>query len=151
MQAKTMEGLIGAGMNMKMVDVPMRAYKEARRKDDFGAMERAMGYAGDFAKKADNYQTLADEGMKEDAKDAREKLEEERLKADKKRREEYEKTQERIEAGKEAENENGIEGNQEISASAGAGSLVRIDTVEVSEEGRKLLAESQKGNESSEE
>ena len=147
MQAKTMEGLIGAGMNMKMVDVPMRVYKEARRKDDFGTMERAMGYADDFAKKADNYQTLADEGMKEDAKDAREKLEEERLKADEKRREEYEKTQERIEAGK----ENGIEENQEISASAGVSSLVRTDTVEVSEEGRKLLAESQKGNESSEE
>ena len=148
MQAKTMEGLIGAGMNMKMVDVPIRVYKEARRKDDFATMERAMGYAGDFAEKADNYQTLADEGMKEEAKDAREKLEEERLEAAKKRREEYEKTQERIESGKETGNENGIDENQEISASAGAGSLVRIDTVEVSEKGRKLLAESQKGKES---
>ncbi len=151
MQAKTMEGLIGAGMNMKMVDVPMRVYKEARRKDDFGTMERAMGYADDFAKKADNYQTLADEGMKEDAKEAREKLEEERLEAARKRREEYEKTQERIEAGKETGNESDIEENQEAGVNISAGSLVRIDTVEVSEEGRKLLAESQKGNESSEE
>ena len=148
MQAKTMEGLIGAGMNMKMVDVPIRVYKEARRKDDFATMERAMGYVGDFAKKADDYQTLADEGMKEDAKEAREKLEEERLKAAQKRKEEYEKIQERIEAGKETGNESGIEENQEISDSAGVSSLVRIDTVEVSEEGRKLLAESQKGKES---
>lgn len=148
MQAKTMEGLIGAGMNMKMVDVPMRVYKEARRKDDFATMERAMGYVGDFVKKAGDYQTLADEGMKEEAKEEREKLEEERLEAAQKRREEYEKTQERIEAGKETENESGIEGNQEISASAGANSLVRIDTVEVSEEGRKLLEEAQKGKES---
>ena len=151
MQAKTMEGLIGAGMNMKMVDVPMRVYKEARRKDDFGTMERAMGYAGDFAKKADDYQTLVDEGMKEEAKEAREKLEEERLEAAKKRREEYEKTQERIEEGKETGNAGSIEENQEINASSGANSLVRIDTIEVSEEGRKLLAESQKGTESLEE
>lgn len=150
MQAKTMEGLIGAGMNMKMVDVPMRVYKEARRKDDFATMERAMGYAGDFAEKAGDYYALADEGMKEDAKDVREKLEEERLEIAEKRREEYEKMQERIEERKETGNENGIEENRETGASAGAGSLVRIDTVEVSEEGRALLAESQKGNESSE-
>ena len=45
MHTKTMEGLIGARTNMNLVDTPMRVYKEARRKGDLGAMERAMGYA----------------------------------------------------------------------------------------------------------
>lgn len=29
MKAGTMEGLIGAGINMKLMDTPMRVYKEA--------------------------------------------------------------------------------------------------------------------------
>lgn len=123
MQAKTMEGLIGAGMNMKMMDVPIRVYKEARRKDDFATMERAMGYAGDFAQKADDYKTLADEGMKE----------------------------EKIEAGKKSENETGTNENQETDAHISSDSMVRIDTVEISEEGRKLLMKNQNGKESAEE
>lgn len=122
MQTKTMEGLIGAGMNMKMMDVPMRVYREARRKDDFAAMERAMGYAGDFAGKAQEYKAAAEEGMEEEAKIARENAEEEREEAIERRREERESLQERIEEKR----KEGIE---------------RTDTVELSEEGMALLAE----------
>ncbi len=46
MNMKTMDGLIGARMNIDMMDVPIRVYKEARLKGDTATMERAMDYAG---------------------------------------------------------------------------------------------------------
>lgn len=123
MNTKTMEGIVGAKANMNMVNVPMRVYREARRKGDTGAMERAMGYAGDYSKKAESYRQETMEGMKEDAREAREKEKAEREKAIEKRRKEREETEERI--GK-LQNEN-------------------ADTVEISEEGKALL-EAAKGS-----
>ena len=73
MHTKTMEGLIGARTNMNLVNTPMRVYKEARRKGDLGAMERAMGYACDFAGRAEEYKEVADEGMKKESEEAKEK------------------------------------------------------------------------------
>ena len=67
MHTKTMEGLIGARTNMNMTEVPMRVFKEARRKGDTATMERAMGYVNDFQDRAYDYKDKADEGMKEDA------------------------------------------------------------------------------------
>lgn len=144
MQTKTMEGLIGAGINMKMTDVPMRVYKEARRKDDFATMERAMGYVGDFAKKSQEYETLADDGMKEDVKAAREEAEEKRQETIENRREEYEKTQERIEAAKEkakaekTETERAEKSSQKSENGTKTNGMGIVDTVEISEAGRKL-------------
>lgn len=117
MNTKTMEGLVGASTNMNLVNTPMRVFKEARRKGDTATMERAMGYAGEFADKAQEYKTKADEGMKEDAKEAREREKLEREKAIAKRKEEREKLEERIEESKD----------------------VKVDTVEVSDEGKILL------------
>lgn len=117
MHTKTMEGLVGARTNMNLLNTPMRVYKEARRRGDTATMERAMGYVGDFSDKAEEYQAKADEGMKEDAKEAREKAELEREKAIEKRKEEKEKLEERIEESKD----------------------VKVDIVEVSEEGKILL------------
>ncbi len=56
MHAKTMEGLAGASMSMKLMNTPIRVYKEAERRGDTAVMERAMGYASDFADKAEDYQ-----------------------------------------------------------------------------------------------
>lgn len=116
MHTKTMEGLIGARTNMNLVDTPMRVYKEARRKGDLGAMERAMGYASDFAGRADEYKDVADEGMKKEAEEAKEKkkleLEEELEKKREERKEE----------------------NKEMAAQPEG-----TDTVELSEEGKVLL------------
>lgn len=139
-------------MNTKMMDVPIRVYKEARRKDDYGTMERAMGYAEDFAGKAEEYKTLADKGMKEEAEEARKKAEEEQRETIEKRREENEKIQERIEAGKETQNEpkTGMEKTPETTSPAVTDSLVRVDTIEISEDGKKLWEASQKGQESAE-
>lgn len=115
MNTKTMEGLIGARTNMDLVNTPMRVYKEARRKGDLGTMERAMGYVNDFEDKADDYKTVADEGMKEEAKDLREKEKLELEETIEKRREERKELEEKTSANK--------------------GS----DTVEISEEGKALL------------
>lgn len=119
MNTKTMEGIVGAKTNMNMVNTPMRVYREARQKGDTGAMERAMGYVGEYSKKAESYRKETMEGMKEDAKEAREKEKAEREKAIEKRKEERKKTEERVE---ELQNRN-------------------TDTVEISEEGKALCKE----------
>ena len=85
MHTKTMEGLTGASMSMKLMNTPLRVYKEAERRGDTAVMERAMGYVGDFADKAE-----------EDAKEAREKAKTEQENAIQKRREEREELEKRI-------------------------------------------------------
>lgn len=117
MNTKTMEGLAGASTNMNLLNTPMRVFKEARRKGDIDTMERAMGYVGDFSEKAEEYQKKADEGIKEDAEEAREKEKLAREKAIEKRREEKRNSQEKTEESKAA----------------------KADIVEVSEEGKLLL------------
>ncbi len=124
MHTKTMEGLIGARTNMNLVNTPMRVYKEARRKGDLGAMERAMGYACDFAGRAEEYKEVADEGMKKESEEAKEK---EKLELEKKREERREE-------------------NKEFTDNLG-----QAATVELSEEGQELLNEdlNPDGNDSS--
>ena len=72
MHIKTMEGLVGARTNMNLVNTPMRVYRDAERRGDLAVMERALGYAGEFASKAVEYQATAEEGMEKDAEAARE-------------------------------------------------------------------------------
>lgn len=115
MNAKTMEGLVGASRNINLVNTPMRVYNQAKRQGNTGAMERAMDYVYEFSDKAQDYKTKAYEGMKEEAKEAREQARLERERAIQKHREEHEKFEERIEENKET------------------------DVVEVSEEGKVLL------------
>ena len=55
MNAKTMEGLVGAKTNMDLLNSPFRVYKEARRRGDTATMDRAMGYVAEFSDKADEY------------------------------------------------------------------------------------------------
>lgn len=97
MNTKIMEGLAGASTSMHLLNTPMRVYKEARLRGDTAVMERAAGYVGDFAGKAEEYKTEAYKGMKEEAKDARKRSEEERLEAAKRRKEEWEELEKRIE------------------------------------------------------
>lgn len=102
MRAKTMEGLMGAGINKELQRTPMRVFKEARRRGDRDAMERAMGYVGDCEKRAGEYQEKTKEGMKEDAKAAKEEAKIAQEKGMEKRGEEKEKQEERIEKQREA-------------------------------------------------
>ncbi len=119
MHTKTMEGLVGAGTNMNLMNTPMRVFKEARRRGDIATMERAMGYAGEFYDKAQEYKAEADEGMEEDAREAREKAKSLREEAVQKRKEESEKLEERIQENKNADTD--------------------ADIVKISEEGKVLL------------
>ena len=96
MHTKTMEGLAGASMNMKLLNTPFRVYKDAERRGDTDVMERAMGYVGDFAEKAEDYQKKAEKGMEEDAKEAREKAKTEQENVIRKRKEEREEQEKRI-------------------------------------------------------
>ena len=128
MYAKTMEGLVGAKTNMDLVNTPMRVYKDARRRGDLAVMERAMGYAGEFAGKAQEYQEKAEEGMEEEAEIARE--------AEKLEREEA--AAERAEEREEAEGESKGKAQAKAEARAKA-TLAGADTAEVSGEGKALL------------
>lgn len=125
MNTKTMEGLIGAGKNINLVNTPMRIYKEARRKGDTATMERAMGYVSEFAGKAEEYKTQADEGTREETREEREKARLEREKMIEKRRAERRKSEERIE---ESRNDS-------------KNDMIIEDTIELSEEGMALLKE----------
>ncbi|MEY8391926.1 hypothetical protein D3Z36_03095 [Lachnospiraceae bacterium] len=117
MHTKTMEGLAGANMNMKLLNTPFCVYKEAERRGDKAAMERAMGYVGEFADKAEDYQKIAEKGMKEDAKEAREKAKIEQENAIRKRKEEREEQEKTI-----AESRNGDADTVSISESGKAAS-----------------------------
>lgn len=103
MNTKTMEGLVGARTNMKLMDTPIRVYKEARNKGDTATMERAMGYAVECSDRAEEYREKADKGMEEDAKEAREKAKLQREEAIQKRREEREKLEEKLEENRDAD------------------------------------------------
>lgn len=112
MHTKTMEGLAGASMNMKVLNTPFRVYKEAERRCDTAVMDRAMGYIGECADRVEDYQKKAEKGMEEDVKEAKEKAKSELEKAIQKRKEERQEQEKRI-----AENRD-------------------TDTVEISENGK---------------
>lgn len=149
MHAKTMEGLIGARTNMDMTNVPMRVFKEARRKGDSTTMERAMGYVNDFEDRAYQYKDKADEGMKDEAEEAREKEKLDREEAIEKRRKERKKLEEqreekRTESQKETQSTENIvnpSGLENISSSADT-TVQKTDSVEISPEGSSLANQS---------
>lgn len=119
MNMKTVEGLVGARTNINLSDTAMGVYQQARQKGDTATAERALGYAGDMVNQAETYEGKAEEGMKADAKDQKEKAEILREKVIEKRREEKEALEDRIEKS---------QGPAE-------------DIVEISEEGKVLSTE----------
>ena len=125
MHTKTMEGLAGASMNMKLLNTPFCVYKDAERRGDTAVMERAMGYVGEFADKAEDYQKKAEKGMEEDAKEAREKEKTEQENAIRKRKEEREELEKRIE-----ESRNGDTDTVSISESGKAALDGKTDSVQ---------------------
>lgn len=104
MNTKIMEGLVGARTNMNLTNTPMCVYREARRKGNTAAMERAMGYVSEFCGKAEEYKAEAGKGMEEDAKKAREDAKLQCEEAVQKRGEEREKLEERIDEDRNAAN-----------------------------------------------
>ena len=140
MHAKTMEGLAGASMNMKMMNTPFRVYEQAERRGDTATMARAMGYVGETADKAEDYQKKIEKGMKEEAKEAQEKAKSEQENAIRKRKEERGEQEKRIAESKNkntdtvsiSENGKAVAGERSDSVQAGTDSSVPIEkTVDV--------------------
>ncbi len=121
MNAKMMEGLVGASMNAKLSDTPMSVYEQASREGDTGKMQRALGLAGECTQQAEEYQKKVEKGREEEKKAEREKEKIEQEEALEKSR------QEKKEAQKAAEK------------SAQAGSRPSQDTVEISDAGKAAL------------
>lgn len=131
MHVKTMEGLTGAHTNHNLLKTPFRVFKDARRRGDMAAMERAMGYMEDFEGKAKEYQAEAEEGMEEDAKEAAERVQRDREKLIEKCREDRLEQEERIQAAAK-QPEEGTEGAKPEWGSPGP------DKLEISKEGQML-------------
>ena len=125
MHVKTLEGLAGASMNMKIINTPFRVYEEAERRGDTSTMARAMGYVGETADKAENYQKKIEKGMKEEAKEALENAKSEQENAIRKRKEERGEQEKRI-----AESRSGNTDTVSISESGKAVSGERSDSAQ---------------------
>ncbi len=120
MNVKTMEGLAGAGTSISLVSTPMNVAKEAERKGDTEKMKRALSYAGEMTEQAEGYSEKTSQGMKLDAREAKEQeklRQEELIKA---RKEEREKLEKQLQEGD----------------GKGTETEVSSDSVEISEEGK---------------
>ena len=84
-----------------------------------------MGYVGEFADKAEDYQKKAEKGIEEDAKEAREKAKTEQENAIQKRREQREEMEKRI-----VESRNGDTDTVSISESGKAALDGKTDSVQ---------------------
>lgn len=137
MHVLTMEGLLGAGMNAKLVNTPMRAAGAAERRGDTGAMERALGYAGELTETAEAYQKKAETGMKKEAEEREEDVKKLQEKLAGQRAEEKEKQSEEVEAGELRKDQGGEAAPEEAAAASSA----RTEDVVYTETGELLLAE----------
>lgn len=117
MKAGSMQGLIGASVNMKLTRTPMRVFKEAERKGDTETMKRAMGYVEDFQEKAHE---CSDKAQNEIGKELKEE-----------RREQDIRREQAIERKEDAE-----EYTEKIRKN---NKLDQTDSVEISEEGKIVL------------
>ena len=73
MLANTTGNLLGANTAMEVIRTPMKVYKEARARGDQATMKRAMGYVEKFNDDAWKYKSKADEALREEAAEAKEK------------------------------------------------------------------------------
>lgn len=119
MKAGSMEGLIGASVNMKLTRTPLRVYKEAERRGDTEVMERAMGYVTEYQEKAHECSDRAQEALAKE-------LKEERKEQEVKREQALERKEEAQEFVEKVQEKN-------------APDTEKKDTVEISEEGKVVL------------
>lgn len=117
MKAGSMQGLIGANVNMKLTRTPMRVFKEAELRGDTETMKRAMGYVEDFQEKAHE---CSDKAQNEIGKELKEE-----------RREQDIRREQAIERKEDAE-----EYTEKIRKN---NKLDQTDSVEISEEGKIVL------------
>lgn len=128
MKAGSMEGLIGANVNMKLSRTPMRVYKEAERSGNTEVMKRAMSYVTDFQEKAYECSDKAQEELTQELKEERKEQEIRRQQA----LERKEETKEYVEK---------IQENNKSD-------IPETDRVEISEEGKVVLKNNSQTEES---
>lgn len=104
MIARTAEGLIGANVAMKEIRTPMKVYKEARARGDTAVMKRAMGYVENCSDDAWEHKAKADEGLKQEAVEAKEKAQHDREELEQRLKENRRETEKRIEEARNGEN-----------------------------------------------
>lgn len=104
MIARTAEGLIGANVAMKEIRTPMKVFKEARARGDTDKMKRAMGYVEKCSDDAWEHKAKADEGLKQEAVEAKEKAQLEREELEQRLKENRRETEKRIEEARNGEN-----------------------------------------------
>lgn len=104
MIARTSEGLIGANVAIKEIRTPMKVYKEARARGDTAVMKRAMGYIEKCSDDAWEHKAKADEGLKQEAVEAKEKAQLDREELEQRLKENRRETERRIEEARKGEN-----------------------------------------------
>jgi len=97
MIAKTTGNLIAANVAIDEIRTPMKVYKEARARGDTATMKRAMGYVDSLNEDAWKYKAKADESLKEEAVEAKEKERLEREELANRIKETREETEKRLE------------------------------------------------------
>lgn len=136
MQAGSMKALIGASSNLKLVNTPMKVFKEAEARGDTEVMKRAMGYVTEFGDNAEkDADKLGEETIKE-TREARKQQEIEREQAIAKARQKNK-----------AEREQALNGTEKPSVEptettdATAADKKTNDSVELSDSGKAALTE----------
>lgn len=114
MLANTTGNLLGANTAMDVIRTPMKVFKEARARGDQATMKRAMGYVDKFNNDAWEYKIKADEALKKEAAEAKEKEKLEREELANRIEENREETEKRLEAASENKVVNGTE-NSDVS------------------------------------
>lgn len=136
MQAGSMKALMGASSNLKLVNTPMKVFKEAEARGDTEVMKRAMGYVTEFGNNAeDDADKLGEETIKE-TREARKQQEIEREQAIAKARQKNK-----------AEREQALNGTEKPTVEpaettdATAADKKTNDNVEISDSGKAALTE----------
>ena len=136
MQAGSMKAFMGASTNLKLVNTPMKVFKEAEARGDTEVMKRAMGYVTDFE---GNAQKDADKLGEETIKETREARKQQEI--------------EREQAIAKARQKNKIEREQALNnaekptveptetADATVADKKSNDSIEISDSGKAAIAE----------
>lgn len=136
MQAGSMKALMGASTNLKLVNTPMKAFKEAEACGDTEKMKQAMGYVTEFENNAEkDADKLGEETIKE-TREARKQQEIEREQAIAKARQKNKDEREQALNGTEKP---AVEPTETTDATAT--NKKTNDSVEISDSGKAALTE----------
>ena len=133
-----MKALMVASSNLKLVNTPMKVFKEAEARGDTEVMKRAMGYVTEFGNNAEeDADKLGEETIKE-TREARKQQEIEREQAIAKARQKNKTEREQALNGTEKPN---FDSEPAESIDAAAADKKTNDSVEISDSGKAALTE----------